>query len=103
MTSSETKNRVGYMVLAIGVSLGLFAAYRNDSNITKVNEKQTNFIIQQCQRDDARNDIVVESLEGAKRRAIVTYKDNPILKEVEIARIQGQINEFKHSPPCRLP
>jgi hypothetical protein len=103
MTSSETKNRLGYMVLTIGVILGLFAAFRNDSNIRDVNDRQTNFIIQQCERDDSRNDIVIESLRGAKRRAIVTYRSNADLLYIEVQRIQDQIDEFKNSPPCRLP
>lgn len=103
MFRSVTANRIGYGVLAVGVVAGLIGAYKNDSAIKDVNTKQTKFIIQQCLRDDARNDIVVESLRGAKRRAIVTYRNSPVILEVELFRIQEQIDEFKNSPPCRLP
>jgi len=103
MFKTATANRVGYAILAVGCAAGLFGAYRNDSAIKNVNEKQTRFIIDQCLRDDKRNDIVIESLQGAKRRAIITYRENPVLLEVELFRIQEQINEFKNSPPCKLP
>lgn len=103
MFRTATANRVGYGILAVGVIVGLFGAYKNDSAIKEVNTKQTRFIIQQCLRDDSRNDIVIESLRGAKRRAIVTYQNNPDLMEIELLRIQDQIDKFKNSPPCRLP
>lgn len=94
---------MGYIVLACGVVLGLFGAWRNDIHIQKVNDKQTSFIVDQCLRDDKRNDIVIDSLRGAKRRAVATYRATPDLLELEVGRIQDQIDEFKNSPPCRLP
>jgi hypothetical protein len=103
MFRTRKGNVIGYLLLAGGVVAGLVAAFQNDSAIRNVNNRQTDFIIQQCQRDDARNDIVVDSLRGAKRRAIVSYRDNPVLLEVELFRIQDQIDEFQNSPPCRLP
>lgn len=96
-------NRTGYSILAAGVVLGLFFAWQNDNDIKEVNRSQTKFIIEQCKRDTNRNEIVIDSLEGAKRRAIITYRDDPFLGQLEVDRIQRQINNFKNSPPCELP
>ena len=103
MFRTTTQNRIGYGVLALGVIAGLIGAFVNDAAIKSVNKQQTRFIIDQCLRDDKRNDIVVESLKGAKARAIVTYKDNPLLQAIETAKIQDQIDEFNNNPPCKLP
>lgn len=103
MVSVSTQNRIGYLLLTIGVTVGLVAAYKNDSAIKDVNRKQTNFIIQQCQRDDKRNDIVIDSLKGAQIRAKIALKNNPVAQAIEVQRIQDNIRQFENAPPCRLP
>jgi len=103
MRSVRHKDRIGYVLLTIGVVVGLFAGWENDNAIKEVNSRQTTFIIEQCKRDADRNEIVIDSLEGAQRRAAVTFKDDQALARVEVDRIQEQINRFKNSPPCRLP
>lgn len=103
MVTPATQHKLGYGLLALGVIAGLFGAWENDNSIKAVNKQQTQFILQQCQRDNARNGIVIESLEGAQRRAAITFKDEPALAALEIGKIQQQIADFKNSPPCRLP
>lgn len=96
-------NRAGYLVLSLGVVAGLFFSWKNDNAIKDVNNKQTKFILEQCRRDDMRNYVVIDALEGAQRRAIFTYKDDPFIRNYEVGRIQEQINHFKNAPTCELP
>lgn len=96
-------NRAGYLVLVIGVVAGLFFGWENDNAIKDVNNKQTRFILNQCRRDDMRNDIVIDSLESAKRRTAITYKGDLFLRKLEVDRIQEQIDKFKDAPLCELP
>lgn len=97
--------RIGsaYMVLAVGVVAGLFFSWINDNEIEEINRKQTQFILSQCRRDKERNEIIVEALEAAKDRTIITYKNYPILRLIETGRIERQIEKFKTSEPCELP
>lgn len=103
MFRTATQNRIGYGLLAVGVVAGLFGAYRNDAAIKEVNNKQTIFILKQCQRDEQRNDIVIKSLQGAKDRTRETFKNNPIALTIQLRQINEQIEQFKNSPPCELP
>jgi len=102
MVSAQTKNRVGYLILTIGVVIGLFAAYQNDAAIRKVNTKQTTFIIRQCDREQFRNKIAINFLERDHKRVEAEHFD-PAVKAAYLSVINKQIMRLNHIPPCKLP
>lgn len=103
MFRTATQNRIGYGALAVGVVIGLFFSYKNDSAIKDVNRRQTTFILQQCERDRFRNKTVIEALESAKERARDLYKFDPIKQSRQLTIIQSQIDAFEQITECRLP
>jgi len=110
MFKSSTQNKVGYGVLATGVVLGLFFSWRNDSAIEGVNRRQSElietqreFILDQCDRDKIKDQVIIEALQDARLRINFQLKNDPALKSIVIARLNEQIAEVKNTKPCKLP
>ncbi len=103
MLSVSNTNRLGYIILTIGVIVGLFAAYQNDNAIRTVNEKQTKFIVRQCDREKVRNKIAIGFLERDRTRVLSAKDLDPAIKTTYLSTIDGQVKELDNIPPCRLP
>ena len=103
MVTAANKNRFGYIFLTIGVVAGLLGAFRNDSSIRKVNEKQTTFIVRQCDREKIRNEIAIRFLERDRFRVSESKEIDPGIKSSYLTTIDTQIHELRNVPPCRLP
>lgn len=105
-----TNNRIGYFILTIGVSLGLYFSWDSNNKTEKIAsqnsvliEQQERFIIEQCKRDKLKDQVIVGALEDAKRRAIESLSDKPDKRDQAVAAIQKSIDGIKNSPPCVLP
>ncbi len=103
MFRTETQNRIGYGVLALGVVAGLIGAFVNDAAIKSVNKKQTAFIIKQCDREQFRNQIATTFLERDAARVQRDQKLDPSVKTVYLHTIQQQILRLNNGPKCELP
>ncbi len=88
-------NRAGYSILAIGVIIGLFFSGIIDHKIEK-------FSVQQCKSNEIVYGIMIDTLEGAKRRAIATLGSDPRLQAAAIASYQRSIEILESAPDCKI-
>lgn len=91
-------NRIGYVILAVGMVLGLYFArdYSKQINQERINRaKEVNtFLVAQCEREEFRDAIIIGALEDAKRRAEASITD-PVRKKFEMDRLQASIEKLQ--------
>lgn len=110
MFKTTNKNRIGYGILTLGVVLGLFFSYRNDAAIEDVNirqseliEIQREFIIDQCDRDKIKDQVIIKNLQDEKFRVAQTLKNDPVLSSFITERLNKQIRDIRNAKPCKIP
>lgn len=93
----------GYAILAIATVLGLAGTYNANKMVEEEARNRINdinsFLRIQCSRDNYRDEIIIDALEDAQRRAIASIND-PRLQAVEVARIQASINKLLNQSNC---
>lgn len=89
---------LGYLILAIGVILGLYWNYEISQDLGSEKFKRSydvnQFLYEQCLRDNERDLIIIEALKDARRRAEVSLQNEPALRNYEVGQIQEQINKL---------
>ena len=88
-------NRAGYSILAIGVIVGLLFSWNTDNKIE-------NFSVKQCKSNEIVYGVIIDTLEGAKRRAIATLASDPRLQAAATASYQRSIDILKLAPKCEI-
>ena len=88
-------NRAGYSLLAIGVVIGLLFSWNTDNKIE-------NFSIKQCKSNEIVYEVITNTLEGAKRRAIATLANKPQLQAASVASYQNSIDIINSAPKCKI-